>query len=41
MYNNTFFWKMFSAKIALIESALTDSYHQLIESTEDLHTMDL
>ena len=28
MYNNTFFWKMFTAKIAFIESALTDSYHQ-------------
>ena len=41
MYNNTFFWKMFTAKIAFIESALTDSYHQLIESTEDRHTMDL
>lgn len=41
MYNNTLFWKMFAVKIALIESALIDSYHQLIESTEDLHTMDL
>ena len=41
MYNNTLFWKMFAVKIALIESALIDSCHQLIESTEDLHTMDL
>ena len=31
MYNNTLFWKMFAVKIALIESALIDSYHQLIE----------